>query len=100
MISNLDINRLRNETEAVRESNKKIYFESETARSEIFKSEKFAFYMEKVLKAYETGAASIRFPFRASVPFLNAVSSRFRSYNFIYFLYPDYKKRRFIFVKI
>ena len=100
MISNLDRNRLRNETEAVRKSNKQFYFESETARSEILKSAKFVFYMEKVLKAYETGAASIRFPLFASVPFLNVVLSRFRSYNFIYFLYPDYKKRRFIFVKI
>lgn len=100
MISNLDKNRLKNESEDVRKSNKHFFFESETNISKIYKSAKFVSYMEKLLKTYESGAASIHFPFRASIPFINAVLSKFKSYNFVYFLYPDYTKRRFVFVKI
>lgn len=100
MLSNLDLNRIKNESSETRSDNKKIYFESETSYSQIFKSPAFSKYMQKVLSSYESGAASIRFPFRASIPFLNAVLTKFRSYNMTYFLYPDYSKRRFIFVKI
>lgn len=100
MLSNLDLNRIKNESQDTRSNNKKIYFESETSYSQIFKSPAFSKYMQKVLSSYESGAASIRFPFRASVPFLNAVLAKFRSYNMTYFLYPDYHKRRFVFVKI
>lgn len=100
MLSNFDLNRIKNESSETRSENKKIYFESEANYSLIFKSAAFSKYMQKVLSSYESGAASIRFPFMASIPFLNAVLSKFRSYNMTYLLYPDYNKRRFIFVKL
>lgn len=100
MLSNFDIARIKNESSDTRSDNKKFYFESEAEYSLIFKSAKFAHYMERVLAHYESGAASIRFPAFSKQPFLNAVLSRFRSYNMTYLLYPDYNKRRFLFVKI
>ena len=100
MLSNFDIARIKNESSDIREANKKTYFETEVNYSLIFKSPALSRYMERVLKKYESGAAYIRFPFFVSQPFLNAVMSRFRTFNLAYMLYPDYNKRRFIFVKL